>query len=241
MNLNSYHNIIIEHAESEPFIEVCGFVVLNKDLSISIHQQKNQSSTPEECFEISPQKWIDFSLKNKILAVYHSHPKSKEKPSCQDIKMSEEMGVPYLIYSLITKNFFLYYPESYTPDSLLGRPYVKGLYECTCLFKDYFIQKMGINITKWNDNYWLTEDDAEANNLLDNILNKNLLKIEKNQIREHDVIVFQIKTNGRKHVGIYLGDDYFMHQCNNTSSRKQLLDTRWQSKIKAVYRHPSLV
>ena len=55
------------------------------------------------------------------------------------------------------------------------------------------------------------------------------------------VIVFQVKENKRKHVGIYLGDDFFIHQCGNTVSRKQILDERWQSKIKDLYRHTSFV
>lgn len=241
MSLSKYTEKIIEHAENNPSVEVCGFVTFKKDLTISVDQQKNQSSTPEDCFEISPQKWINHQINEKVLAIYHSHPKSTETPSGQDIRMSEEMGVPYLIYSLITKKFFLYYPESYIPDDLLGRPYIKGFYECTCLFKDYFIKELGINITKWNDNYWLTDKDLEANELLDKILNNNLLKIKISNIKKHDVIVFQVRAGGRKHVGIYLGDDQFIHQCNNTTSRKQLLDCRWQSKVKEVYRHKSLV
>ena len=64
---------------------------------------------------------------------------------------------------------------------------------------------------------------------------------QKNELKKHDVIVFKIKKEGRKHVGVYQGDDYFIHQCGNGISQKTLLDKRWQKKIKGVYRHPQLV
>lgn len=241
MTLSNFHNDIISHAEKNPEEEVCGFVILNPDLTVSSEPAINENRDKEDCFEISASKFIDYKLNKKILGIYHSHPRSDENPSNRDKKVSEEMGIPYLIYSLQTKKFFLYYPESYSPDDLLGRPYVKGFYECTCLFKDYFEVELGINITKWHNNYWLTESDKEANIILEEVLDKNLNKINLQDIKKHDVIVFQIKDNKRKHVGMYLGDDYFIHQCGGGLSQKQFLDGRWQKKIKGAYRHPSLV
>lgn len=241
MNLSNFQEEIIKHAESFDTEEVCGFVLLNDDLTVSIERAINENPDKKDCFAISPLKFLDYKLNKKILGIYHSHPRNNEHPSERDKKVSEEMAIPYLIYSLYTKKFFLYYPESYRPDNLLGRPYVKGFYECTCLFKDYFEVELGINITKWHSNYWLTESDEEANKTLEKVLEKNLKKISSKDIKKHDVIVFQIKDNKRKHVGMYLGDDYFIHQCGGGLSQKQFLDDRWQKKIKGAYRHPSLV
>ena len=98
---------------------------------------------------------------------------------------------------------------------------------------------MGINITKWNKNYWLPKEDTKANKLLSGILTKNMKIVEN--IKKHDFIVFELKKNKRLHVGVYLGDDKFLHQPDKLLSRAQILDERWQDKIKHVYRHPSLV
>lgn len=241
MSLNNFHDKIISHAESKPDQEVCGVVLLCPDLSVEIKQESNINPDPVNSFTISPQKLINYQVKYNLLGIYHTHPFSGENPSEQDIINSEESGIPYLIYSLITKKFFLYYPESFEPDSLIGRPYIKGFHECTCLLKDYFIKNLNINITQWNKNYWLTESDQEANKLLIDILNTNTDRVEIQNIKKHDILVFQIKKSGRKHVGIYLGDDYFIHQCGHSISRKDMLDSRWQSKIKGAYRHRSLV
>tara|TARA_R110002020_G_scaffold133235_4_gene297339 strand:- start:7991 stop:8704 length:714 start_codon:yes stop_codon:yes gene_type:complete len=232
---------IIKHAESNPDEEVCGFVLLNKDLTISVERAVNEHLEPRDCFTISPSKFLKYSIQKNIIGIYHSHPRSNEEPSKPDIAMSEEMGVPYLIYSLITKKFYLYYPESYNTNMLTGRPYIKGFFECTCMFKDYFKKELNINISKWNKNYWLPKEDKEANKLLLKILNKNLIEIKDKKINKHDVLVFEVRKGRRFHVGIYTGDDYFIHQAEGVLSRRELLDERWQSKIKEVYRHASLV
>ena len=241
MTLSSFEKKIIQYAESQPHEEVCGFVLLGKDLTVSVLPMKNEHEQPDKCFSISPKKFIDYKINYTILGVYHSHPSTAEQPSEYDIKTSEELGIPYLIYSIKTKKFYLYCPESYDVETIIGRPYVKGFYECTSIFRDYFNLKLNKNISKYNNNYWLPEKDVEANKLLNSILDKHFLKVNKTKIRKHDVIVFQLKESKRCHVGVYEGDDYFVHQPNKELSCKQMLDERWQSKIKEVYRHNSLV
>tara|TARA_Y100000310_G_C20601344_1_gene773215 strand:- start:246 stop:974 length:729 start_codon:yes stop_codon:yes gene_type:complete len=242
MTINKmFENEVIDHAEEFPQEEVCGFIILNDDLTVAIERGLNENPNPRDCFSISPAKFLNYTLNKTILGVYHSHPHTGERPSRHDKAMSEEAGLPYLIYSLKTKKFNLYYPESYEPCGLVGRPYVKGFYECTCILKDYFKKNLNINISTWNTNYWLPREDKKANNLLLKILNKNLTEDKKKNIKKHDVVVFQIKENKRLHVGIYCGSDMFVHQPAATLSCQEMLDNRWQDKIKAVYRHDSLV
>lgn len=242
MNSNSvFHHKVIEHAQECPEEEVCGFILLKGDLSVEVERAKNESPNPKECFSISPGKFLDYKINKTILGIYHSHPRTSEKPSNHDVKISEEMGIPYLIHSLKTNNFFLHYPKSYEAPPLVMRPYVKGFYECTCILKDYFKKELNVEISQWNKNYWLPQDDKKANKLLIKILDKNLNKIESKFIRKNDVIVFEVKRGQRLHIGVCCEDDEFIHQTDNTLSRKQILDDRWQAKIKDVYRRPALV
>ena len=155
MTLSSFEKKIIQYAESQPHEEVCGFVLLGKDLTVSVLPMKNEHEQPDKCFSISPKKFIDYKINYTILGVYHSHPSTAEQPSEYDIKTSEELGIPYLIYSIKTKKFYLYCPESYDVETIIGRPYVKGFYECTSIFRDYFNLKLNKNISKYNNNYWL--------------------------------------------------------------------------------------
>ena len=242
MTSSKFCDSIIEHANSSPEKEVCGFVILSDDLIAYSEEAINENPKPADSFSISPAKFLNYKLNKNILGIYHSHTRENELPSEHDKAGAEATGLPYLIYSLKTERFFLYYPESYDPANLLGRPYVKGFYECTCILKDYFISNLDNNITTWNENYWLPESDETANKLLINILNKNLIQLKKqDNIQKHDVIVFELKQGKRFHVGIYLGNDYFVHQPMHGLSCNQLFDERWQSKVKHVYRHHSLV
>ena len=59
--------------------------------------------------------------------------------------------------------------------------------------------------------------------------------------RKHDIIVFEVKRAGRFHIGLYCGDDNFLHQASPALSRTETLDDRWQNKIKGIYRHPEMV
>jgi proteasome lid subunit RPN8/RPN11 len=237
----AFEEEIIAHAEEAPDQEVCGFIVLNQDLSVGVCPEKNENPNPSGCFSISPAKFLYYKLNKNVLGVYHSHPITTERPSKQDKLISEEMGMPYLIYSLKSKKFNLYYPESYEPAPLTGRPYIKGFYECSCLLKDYFKDNLDLNISKWNTNYWLPQKDKKANDLLLKILKKNTIEVKDKKIEKHDIIVFEIKDGGRLHVGLYCNTDMFLHQPIPTLSGTELLDSRWQNKIKGVYRHPSLV
>ena len=232
---------IIKHADAFPHQEVCGVVVLEPNLSVRVIREKNEHPTPKKQFCISPARFLGYKLNYNLLGIYHSHPTANERPSVYDKAMAEEMGLPYLIYSLKTQRFNLYFPQSYEPPSLTGRPYVKGFFECSCILKDYFFKYLNLNISPWNKNYWLPHTDKKANSLLLKILNKNLKHLKDNEIKKHDVLVFEIRKGRRLHIGIYEGDDTFVHQPLGTLSRSEVLDSRWQRKIKGVYREPSLV
>ena len=237
----SFDEDIKSHATRFPGEEVCGLVILENDFSVRVEQMKNESDNKKENFFISPSKYLYHKINNRILGIYHSHPRSSETPSSSDKKMSEELGIPYLIYSLKTDKFFLYYPESYEPEKLTSRPYVKSFHECVCIWKDYYMKELGINITKWNKNYWLPEKDEKANDLLMKVLDKNTTEVEKEKIKKNDILVFEIKKGKRFHVGVSVGNGDFIHQPIDSLSRIDMLDERWQNKIKHVFRHPSLV
>ena len=224
------------HASEFPEEEVCGFVLIEDDGSIRVERMKNESGDKQNCFHISPMKFLKYRVNNKILGIYHSHPKTTEAPSKADRAMSEELGIPYLIYGLRSDKFFLYYPESYEPGQLTSRPYVKSFYECVCVWKDYYKK-----FYKWNKNYWLPEKDDKANELLLKILKTNTQEVERNKIKKNDVLVFELKEGKRLHIGVSTGNGDFIHQPLHALSRIDMLDDRWQDKIKYVFRHPSLV
>ena len=237
----NFEEEIKEHAKSLPDEEVCGVILIEPDNSVRVERMKNESEDKKKNFHLSPSKFLEYKINNRVLGIYHSHPTTTERPSKIDRAMSEEMGIPYLIYSLKNNKFFLYYPQSYKPYKLISRPYIKSFYECVCIWKDYYTKELGIDISKWNKNYWLPDKDIEANKLLIKILEKNAHKKRKDQIKKNDILVFELKKGKRFHVGVSVGGGNFLHQPIDTLSRVDMLDERWQKKIKYIFRHPSLV
>jgi proteasome lid subunit RPN8/RPN11 len=59
-------------------------------------------------FQINPCVFID----NKVDFVVHSHCMGSAKPSGLDIKCSESMDIPFLIYSILNDDFCLYQNKS---------------------------------------------------------------------------------------------------------------------------------
>tara|TARA_A100000171_G_scaffold1430_1_gene1620 strand:+ start:4555 stop:4926 length:372 start_codon:yes stop_codon:yes gene_type:complete len=90
--------------------EICGFVVF-KDGDFDILECENKSDIPDKEFYI-PSKDFLYAKKNyDLVAVYHSHINSEEKPSDFDEKMSDLVCLPFVIYSHKTQKFDHHKPE----------------------------------------------------------------------------------------------------------------------------------
>ncbi len=96
-------NIAKNYCLSSPDRESCGlFCESNK--KIYFIKCENKSNNPRYEFVIDPYVFID----NNVKYVFHSHTESSAHPSRQDILYSDELEVPFLIYSIKEDSFFLY-------------------------------------------------------------------------------------------------------------------------------------
>lgn len=233
-----YYKSIITHAEGNPEEEVCGTISFDSNLIVKVTKEKNESFNKKEMFEISPARVLG---QKKLLGIYHSHPNSDELPSQGDISNSEELAIPFLIYSLVTKNFFLYIPESFEPASLVGRPYVKGFCECVNIPRDYYTQRCKwFNLDYQIFNYFPSMDSKEANKYMLKIFEKGFIKVnDKNDVRKHDMLIFSIPGETVLHVGVCSEYDKFFHQKAHHLSGEDFLDDKWRKRIVRVYRPSS--
>lgn len=110
---------------SFPSIENCGFLGWNKKTKRYVVQPcENKSDKPDEYFLISPYDHIDFTQKNSIICVYHSHVKSSEA-SESDRLGCKNTCLPYLIYGVGDKSFSFIEPRILDTESC----YQKGVKE----------------------------------------------------------------------------------------------------------------
>ena len=230
-----YYKKIIDHAEEFPNEEVCGTVSLDSNLIVNVNREKNYSANKENAFQISSQKVL--GLKS-LLGIYHSHPFTDENPSPNDKANSEEMGIPFLIYSLKTKKFFLYIPRSLEPSKFSGRPYVKGFHECVNIPRDYYsLYCPSFKMAYENFNYFPPFDAKEANKYMLSIFDQGFERRDKEEgIIKKDILIFYMANEKVFHVGVCCDNDYFYHQRAHHLSGKDFLDDKWQKRIVRVYR-----
>lgn len=108
---------IVDESESNSFIEVCGFLGLDREGGGYIVQnEQNISDDPSKHFIINPLNYLLFKERYDLLAIYHSHIDTNAEPSEFDVKMSNNCCIPFLIYSTETKKFALYEPQNLEID-----------------------------------------------------------------------------------------------------------------------------
>lgn len=83
--------------------ESCGLIVKSA-LGVSVLPCKNESPFPEYHFMIN----LNIFIENKVLYVYHSHVDCSVKPSITDKLYSDELCIPFLIYSIRDDEFGIY-------------------------------------------------------------------------------------------------------------------------------------
>ena len=108
--INMIHKQIAEICEKNKNEESCG-LILHKGKKFFLKACENKSNDKTKYFKINSQEYIDIYKKYKILMCYHSHVLGDENPSDYDKKYSEEMILPFYIYSTVSKKYKIYYPS----------------------------------------------------------------------------------------------------------------------------------
>lgn len=111
--INAIKDFIANTAFQSPYLEVCGFVGFNYNEQKYVAQvEKNIASDPKNFFSLSPVKYLNFKNENQIIGIFHSHVVGDESPSEFDIKMSEAICMPFIIFSINSKKFSFYEPQN---------------------------------------------------------------------------------------------------------------------------------
>ena len=97
---------MLEHALSDPGIEVCGLIGGKDYQATTIYPVNNIAGDPAHNFLMDPEPQIAIMRllreKNETLwGIYHSHPDTQAIPSERDLQLAAYPGVNYFIISLI--------------------------------------------------------------------------------------------------------------------------------------------
>ena len=91
------------YSKKNPTQESCGIIVKENNL-LKFIACDNKSINPSCFFVIDSNIIIDYDVEY----IFHSHTIGSANPSIKDIRVSDELCIPFLIYSLKDDDFYLY-------------------------------------------------------------------------------------------------------------------------------------
>lgn len=96
---------LLAHAAATPAIEVCGLLGGRGARATSIYRVRNAAARPAIEFEMEPASQIAALREmrrrgERLVGIYHSHPRGPARPSARDLAEAAYPGVAYLILSL---------------------------------------------------------------------------------------------------------------------------------------------
>jgi len=122
---------------------------------------------------------------------------------------------------------------------LLNKPYKDGVDDCYGLARQYYINEYGLVLRNYARPIGFDEADLP---LLDDNFNKegfqSLGQPALANLERGDGLLFNLfKSKHANHVGIYLGNGYFVHHLYQKVSECVRLDDRWYGRVSRVVRH----
>jgi proteasome lid subunit RPN8/RPN11 len=98
--------------------EVCGLIGYDGEDYV-FEEGKNIAPDTRSNFVLDPLQYLMFKNKYQTISIFHSHVIGNEEPSEFDILMSENSCVPFSIYALNTKKYYVHKPREIENDSNL--------------------------------------------------------------------------------------------------------------------------
>jgi proteasome lid subunit RPN8/RPN11 len=229
--------------------ECCGILLL-KNNKLHTFECENIAQDRINEFKINPDDYLKASMNGKIIGIYHSHCVQDNSFSELDKQVSHKLNLKNIVYILKKDSFEEYSPENYY-NKYINKNFAIGKSDCVSIIEDYYNEEFGIKIFHyqrsegWDLNYKrFIEDKLKSDNLtsFDGILNKeNFIKINSiNEAKKHDLVVFKYLDNYPSHFGIYLGQNYILHQPRDRKSIIEKLSDSEKRRIYCFARHKQL-
>lgn len=248
---------ILKHAESGYPQEICGVVVMTEKGEKYV-KCKNIASNPEDDFKMCPESYMDAEEQGDVVGVVHSHPDGTTRPSSYDLAVmsvnrelelridTESLPTPWHIVSWPEGDYRQIIPEVH--ESLLGRQFVHGVWDCWQVCNDYYKRVYGIEFERFEreDCWWEIKDGPS---LYESFFEgAGFYAVDTPQ--PGDMIVMQIgRSYHPNHAAIYLGDaeefegkplfggPFMLHHMYGRKSEVTVYGGQWYQRTRLVLRH----
>lgn len=203
------------------------WVVTDKD----IWQAENVHEDPQNFFRMSEADAFH-AYKENLRLVLHSHCDQCVSPSKQDMEAQIQTNVPWGILEVNqgVAGKTVWWGDQLPIAPLEGRKFCHGISDCYALVRDYY-RGYGITLGLYPSSF--QGDESPADVITREWRNEAFDEVSVKDLEEGDA--FLISTDGQTvhHVGIYLGNDTFLHHPGSRSS----FNGTSISVIEPVYRY----
>ena len=205
----------LAHAKDQDPKESCG-LLLNIKGKKRYFPCRNLSMTAFQCFIIDPEDYIKADNTGDIIAVVHSHPVTPPVPSQSDKVACEQSGLVWHIVNPKTESWGYLKPTGYKAP-ILGREWAWGVTDCYTLVRDWYKEKLDIELIDWQRP--TTLDDFNKNPMFEKCAEqtgfRELRPDEK--LINGDLLFMSILSNNLNHVAIFIDGDVLHHLTDRLS------------------------
>lgn len=228
---------IKEHAEDSQPMEACGVVIIKRG-RMMYTPCRNMAEDPKEQFEMDLTDIIRAEDSGTPVIVVHSHPFAPPEPSEADRVRCEQSGLQWLIVNYPVGSMVTLEPDGYMAP-LEGRSYTHGILDCFSLIRDYYKRVLNIELKDYErlTNWW----ERGRNLYMDNYVEAGFVKIPIEEMKIHDMMLFQHDSVVPNHGGVWLGDNWFLHHLPKRLSSRDVYSGYWRKMHTLCLRHGSLM
>jgi proteasome lid subunit RPN8/RPN11 len=221
-----------EWAMSQLPREACGLVIIEKGKEVFVPCRN--ISELDDAFALDPVDYDKAEERGEIVRVIHSHCYSSPRPSEADKVSCEASGLPWSIISVPNGDWFDFEPSGYKAP-LVGRTWSHGNLDCYSLIRDYYKEVLSIEIPDFERSFewWLKGDDLYSQNFE----KAGFYQVPLESLREHDVVLMQVKSPVINHGGIYLGEEKILHHLHRRLSCREVFGGYYLKHTVKVIRH----
>lgn len=119
--------------------------------------------------------------------------------------------------------------------------YELGVFDCYSVIKDVLKEAYGVEIP----NYARPKNfDLPQLDLFSRIASEDFFierpSLDVKQLQAGDILSFKVRSSNVNHVGVYLGNNLFLHQLHESLPREDNLSLAWLRRLTAVHYHEDI-
>jgi proteasome lid subunit RPN8/RPN11 len=219
--------------------ESCGlFVYKDYKTDYEFLSLTNENKVYKDYFSINNNLFSEHFIKGNIISLFHTHIDYDEQPSDLDIEISESLGLPSYIFSLLTNESFLYYPKSFKPQSLENRIFIPFFQDCISFVRDYYFAHFRLKLQ--NDIFNWSRKRYDSNDFLINNVKKYFSEVIISDVQNGDLVILKPSFNNLFHIGVFDQGKYLHHHKIMHYPTRDLFTEELKNQVYKVYRYKGL-